>query len=273
MDLAQKTEHGKLLLSMVPESGKSIGNSFLREQFRRRLGADGQTFTDQDYWQLRDSLIDDGLIVQGRGRGGSVHRVIVTPEEPPAISPQPPVASERSLYEPFQAAIVSGYVKDNRIKRFISEITASQGRRSTGGKWTRPDLTLIAVRTYSFTPGKRLEVTTFELKPNFDSALEGIFEALAHSVFAHRSYLAVMEKESEGDANPEDADNIPDERILQECTRLGVGYITFTNPSDYNTYEIVASARLNEPDPYEVDKFILGQISAEKQEELRDWLR
>ena len=114
---------------------------------------------------------------------------------------------------------------------------------------------------------------TFELKPNLDTALEGVFEALAHSVFAHRSYLAVVEEETEGDGNAQDPDDRPDERIMQECTRLGVGYITFTNPADYNTYQIEASAKLSEPDPYDVDKFILGQISTEKQEELRDWLR
>jgi len=270
VDLARKAEYGKRLLSLIPESGKSIGNSMLREQFRKSLGADGRDFSDQDYWQIRDSLIDDGLIVQGRGRGGSVHRVESVIDEETAPSPESSVASgERSLYEPFHAAIVSGYVKDNRIKRFISEITASQGRRSTGGKWTRPDLTLIAVRTYSFTPGKRLEVITFEVKPSLDTALEGVFEALAHSVFAHRSYLAVAEEESYAD----DSTDNPDERIMQECTRLGVGYLTFSKPADYSTYEIVTSAKLSEPDPYEVDKFIQGQISTEKQEELRDWLR
>jgi hypothetical protein len=68
-------------------------------------------------------------------------------------------------------------------------------------------------------------------------------------------------------------DDIPDERISQECCRLGVGYISFTNPADYNTYEIVSSAKLNEPDPYEVDTFITTQIGPDKQEELRDWLR
>src|ERR1017187_2686853 len=105
-------------------------------------------------------------------------------------SRQSPPVRETSMNR-FKRPSLSGYVKDNRIKRFISEITASQGRRSTGGKWTRPDFTLIAVRTYSFTPGKSLEVITFEVKPDLNTALEGVFESLAHSVFAHRSYLAV----------------------------------------------------------------------------------
>lgn len=268
MDSAQKTEYTKALLSLIPESGTSIGNFTLREQLRKRIESNGGELSDQDYWQLRDSLIDDGLIVQGRGRGGSVHRVLAKAEEepPPLIQPPVPIV-ERNLYPPFQAAITSGYVKDNRIKRFVSEITASQGRRSTGGRWTRPDLTLIAVRTYSFTPGKRLEVITFEVKPNLDTALEGVFEALAHSVFAHRSYLAVDISDFKAD------DQIPDDRIVQECGRLEVGYITFSNAADYNTYDIVNTAKLKEPDPYEVDNFITTQVSTDKQEELRDWLR
>lgn len=139
MDSAQKTEYTKALLSLIPESGTSIGNFTLREQLRKRIESNGGELSDQDYWQLRDSLIDDGLIVQGRGRGGSVHRVLAKAEEepPPLIQPPVPIV-ERNLYPPFQAAITSGYVKDNRIKRFVSEITASQGRRSTGGQMDAP---------------------------------------------------------------------------------------------------------------------------------------
>jgi hypothetical protein len=161
-------------------------------------------------------------------------------EPPPLIQPPIPVA-ERNLYTPFQAAITSGYVKDNRIKRFVSEITASQGRRSAGGRWPRPDLTLIAVRTYSFTPCKTLEVITFEVKPNLDTALEGVFEALAQSVVAHRSYLAVDISDFNAD------DQIPDDRIVQECGRLEVGYITFSDAAGYNTYDIVNTVKLKEP--------------------------
>lgn len=142
MDSAQKTDYIKALLSLILESGTSIGNFTLREQLRKRIEPSRGELSDQDSWQLRDSLIDDGLIVQGRGRGGSVHGVLAKTEEEPPPLMQPPVPiAERNLYPSFQAAITSGYFKDNRIKRFVSEITASQGRRSTGGRWTRADLT------------------------------------------------------------------------------------------------------------------------------------
>jgi hypothetical protein len=264
MEASKRTEYAKILLNLVPESGANVGNVTLRSELGSAIRGLGDAMTEQDYWQLRDSLIDEGLIAQGRGKGGSVHRVAVAEPLPAQVAPAK--APESASYEPFHRAILDGYVKDNRIKRSVSEVTASQGRRATGGKWTRPDVTLIAVRTSQFTPGKRLEVITFEIKPDLESAFEGLFEALAHSAFSHRSYLAVKIREYKED------EEIPDDRIVQECTRHGVGYITFTDPADYDTYEVVVSADLNEPDPYEVDNFIRTQISAEKQDELRELL-
>lgn len=282
MNETKKNEYKQQLLDLIPPDPKSIGNSTLRAQLREKIEALGDHLEDGDYWTLRNALIDDGLIEQGRGKGGSVHRIPPAasisspPDTTDASAETAPAAAadgqaavttprpEAALYEPFHNTIKAGYVENYRIKRFISQITASQGRRSTGGRWTRPDITLVAVRSYSFTPGKRLEVITFELKPNLDSALEGVFEALAHSAFAHRSYLAV-DVSSYGD-------NLEDERIVQECSRLGIGYITFENPGDYETFDIVTPAKLNEPDPYEVDTFIKTQISSANQDELREWL-
>jgi hypothetical protein len=289
MDAAKKIEYRKLLLSLVPESGENIGNVSLREELQHRVRALGGELTDEDYWSLRDALIDEGVLEQGRGRGGSVHRVRMVAAAPISVAGSaagekaaaeavivsaevlPEVAelkSEADLYEPFHRAIVDGYTRDNRIKRFISEVTAQQGRRVTGGKWTRPDLTLVAVRAYTFTPGKRLEVITFEVKPDIDNALEGVYEALAHSAFAHRSYLAVDIREFKGRE-----DEIPHDRIDHECTRHGIGYITFTDVSDYDTYDVVCNAKLNEPDPYDVDNFVKTQISQAKQEEVREFLQ
>jgi hypothetical protein len=108
-------------------------------------------------------------------------------------------------------------------------------------------------------------VITFEVKPDLDSALEGVYEALAHSAFAHRSFLAVDIRKFK-----EPNQDVPDERIVQECTRHGVGYVAFTDVADYNTYDIVCPAKLKDPDPEEVDNFLKKQISPQKQDDLRD---
>lgn len=270
MDPNKKNEYKNVLLSLIPSFPHSIGNAALRIRVREQISQQGDGLADNDYWELRNSLIDDGLIETGRGRGGSVRRVAPAEEERETEAVLEGDAaggvtrSESDLYEPFHTAVSNGYVRDHRITNFISEITASQGRRATGGRWTRPDVTLIAVRKYSFTPGRRLEVITFELKPNLDAAIQGVFEALAHSAFAHRSYLAV-------DVSSYENQDV-DDRILQECGRLGVGCITFQNPADYETFDIISPAKLNEPDPYEVDTFIKTQISEANQERLRDFL-
>ena len=84
---------------------------------------------------------------------------------------------------------------------------------------------------------------------------------------AHWTYLAVHLPGYEA------MEEVEDDRIVQECERFGVGYIVFDNPEDYDTYNIVVSARLKEPDPAEVDSFIRQQINAQNQEEVREWIR
>jgi hypothetical protein len=272
VDQAKKPEYKAKMFELVPAAGTTITNRALRENFRPAFP--DEQISDDDYWLIRDSLIEDGAIQSGRGYGGTVRRVLLEKQstEPQTVAAVAEAAAaslraEADLYEPFHEAIQKGYTRTNGIRRFVSEITARQGRRLTGGKWTRPDITLLAMRTYTFSPGKRLEVITFEVKEGLDGAVEGVFETLAHSVFAHRTFLAVHWP---GYEHTEEDD---DRRIVQECERFGVGYIVFDDPADYDTYNIVVSARLKEPDPAEVDNFIRQQISAEKQEEVREWIR
>lgn len=258
MDPAKNEEYRQLLLSLVPADGESIGNRALREKLRGKIESRGGDLSDKDYWAIRRSLIDEAKIEQGRGRGGSVHRMVQAGKAAPLPR------AESKLYEPFLKALENGYAPENNITRFVSEITAGQGRRPTGGKWTRPDITLIAVRTFSFVPGKRLEVVTFEVKPDQDVAFDGVYEAIAHSAFAHLAFLAVHVSGVKKD---------PDERILQECKRFGIGYITFTDPENYDTFETVINPSFEDPDPYAVDKFISNQISSANRDRLREFLR
>jgi hypothetical protein len=143
---------------MIPDSGATKGNRTLRDEFLGYVRAQGGEITDADYWTIRDSLIEDGAVQAGRGKGGSVRRVVaVAAEAPPTAEAETAIAvkPESALYDPFHAAIREGYARGNRIKCFVSAITANQGGRNTKGKWTRPDVTLIAMRAYTFLPGMR----------------------------------------------------------------------------------------------------------------------
>ena len=125
MDLQRRDEYKLKLFEFTPEDGKSISNASLREKLRSAVPL--EEFTQDDYWDLRNSLITDGKLEKGRGYGGSVRRILVVsepaPGTPSVAAPAPIISpSEASLYEPIQKAIVSGYVPDNDLKPFISEI-------------------------------------------------------------------------------------------------------------------------------------------------------
>lgn len=64
--------------------------------------------------------------------------------------------------EPFWGRLVKRRSHSSPIRR---EITAKQGSRQTGGKWTRPDVIAVGYKTFPYLPGRYLEVVTFEIKP------------------------------------------------------------------------------------------------------------
>jgi hypothetical protein len=265
MDQLRLDELKKQLLDLVPV-GSSKGNAAVRDELKRVEG--NALLSDEEFWLVRNALIDDGVLERGRGRGGSVHRVesqvpVAQPSEP-SLAPPP----EADYYDSFLTAVQNGYVKDNDIKRYVAEVTARQGRRKTGGKWTRPDITLVAIRTFSYLP-KQLEVISFEIKPSLGSALEGVFEAAAHTAFAHRSYLAFP--------NPSPDPNEPFEsplfdRVIDECERFGIGLILFGEKVEWDSFDFQVTARRHNPDPTSVDRFINTQLSTENERDLRDLL-
>jgi hypothetical protein len=54
--------------------------------------------------------------------------------------------------------------------------------------WTHP----VALKSFLYIPsGKILELITFEVKPENDYRIEGVFETAAHSRFSHKSYLVI----------------------------------------------------------------------------------
>ena len=66
-----------LILSLAPEDGSSIGNGAMMALLRERV----PDLTDDDYAAARDALVDDGLLARGRGRGGSIMRVVDADED------------------------------------------------------------------------------------------------------------------------------------------------------------------------------------------------
>jgi hypothetical protein len=253
----EKKRLSEILLDLVPKDGTSVGNKTLLQNLRQAAKKKQlHDIPDEAYWEVRNDLIARGLVEKGRGRGGSVYRVKHVEAKTGRAGKSK--IREAALYSMVGQYIEKTWVKDNGISEFVLERTASQGKRKTGGKWTRPDFALIALKSFTYIPGKVLELITFEVKPANDYRIEGVFETAAHSRFSTKSYLLIHSP-----------DGVPDtqefQRVERECERFGLGLITFTDPHDWNTYDTLEEAERRNPDPADVNSFISSQLSRDNQ--------
>jgi len=243
------------LIAHIPPDGTPIGNTALM----RVLG-----WNERRYWYARDSLLEEGAIARARGRGGAVRRVL--PDE--GATPQTAVEAElvgeaalasvreAELYTPIRDTLENFWAKERQIDPLAIEVTAAQGRRRTGGRWTRPDLVSAAVRTYRYLPGKYMEVVTFEVKP-FDAIdVTAVYEALAHLRSATHAYVIFHVSADQEETVAETVDE-----TCHVARSHGVGLIVIGDPADFATWEEKEEARRCEPDPQRLDEFIAVQLS------------
>lgn len=256
-------KYGEKLVSLLPDDGTSKGNMTLIEEFKKLLKKEFSfEITPDVYWSVRNYLITKGELVKARGKGGSVR--LKNPVKEKVVTSK--AKKEADLYKPFSEYIEDLWVNDNGIKDYIVQTTASQGKKHTGGKWTRPDITLIAVKTYTFTPGRYLEVITFEIKNESQYDIASVFETASHSVFAHKSYLSISCPNGE----PDDEDF---DRIENLCKEFGIGLIIFTDVADQSSYEELIEPKRKNPDPTKIDEFLIDQLNRENQNKVHQMLK
>ena len=157
----ERTAQVEKLLEALRQAGGISGNTSLS----RDLGWDTETF-----YSVRNHAEELGLVRKGRGRGGSTllaeeEEAVVRSDEELAEEIVNEIRQESDLYGPVKQTLESDWVNDSREGSFESMgvvDTSHQGRRSTGGKWTRPDLALIAAQKLEFFPDDHFEIITFE---------------------------------------------------------------------------------------------------------------
>ena len=214
---------------------------------------------------------------QGRGRGGATYRTASTDVSnktitvPASLEPdqiEAVVQGELALYEPMREVIAGDWSRDRGGEPLSVEITALQGRRSTGGVWSRPDIVSVEVRTFSFVPGQHLEVTTFEIKATNAINVGAVYEALAHRRSATRSYvLAHIPTEKSGDCEQ----LVPD--VAEVARAHGIGLVIAGDPHDYQSWEEREEAKRIESDPEKLDNFLSTQMSENAQKKILRRLR
>lgn len=257
------TEEETQLFNLLPADGSYVTNPDVRQ----RLGWDADR-----YWAVRNSLIDQNLLAVARGRGGLVSRIVAQQAQPPAaVLPEaPPVAPvrEEDLYQPVSIVLGGEWAKEKRLERWIVHTTARQGRRDTGGKWSRPDLVVVTQSVYPYVPGRHFDVITFEVKPVDALDVTAVYEALAHLRAATKAYILLHVPDA-------DAERLEDmlSEICLEAKRHGVGVITFNVPGDFAGWEEMVEPLRQEPDPRRLNDFLATQFEAGHLETLLRWFR
>jgi hypothetical protein len=205
------SKEAKQLLSLIPRDGVFIGNRTL--QRRSHLGK-------KRYWELRKELVSAGLLTRGKGRGGSVARLGIKAETAAVGKKRRDlVKKEAELYEPLRQWLADEWGKEVEGGDFFEVLVTGTPRKKkrASGQWSRPDVTVVQVSSYEFLPQPVLEVTTFEVKKNSDAEnIRSVYEAAAHSRWAHFSYLVTEVPNSE---------HVFPERFVSELERFNIGLI------------------------------------------------
>lgn len=254
------TAEEQALLNQIPADGSNVGNITVR----RALDWD-----EPKYWPIRDSLYTKGYVGLFRCRGGGVRRILGVTPTPPPVAPATPAAdpqkSETSYYADLERTLREQWAKDMGLENYLVQTTAQQGRRDTGGAWTRPDIVVVSVTNYRYIPGRQLDVNTFEVKLADQADIKAVYEALAHCRASTSAYLLLVGN------NDGTADDL--EQIKREAARHGVGLIRIKDPKDFDNWDYMLEPRSTLSDPASIEEFIETQLSDENKRKISLWVK
>lgn len=140
---------------------------------------------------------------------------------------------------------------------------ARGGSRDTG-MFSRPDFVAATVRQLKYDPLRHLDVITFELKNIAGATLMGVHEALAHTRFAHYSYLVCPKSRVRVSRTAE---------LREECARYGLGLIVFdlvkqNDAPQLSNFAVELKPLRKMPDPYDVEEFLDDRLPEEQRRQL-----
>ncbi len=243
--MANISDQEKFIQRLTSLGGTS-GNKALREQ----LG-----WSEEKYWKVRELLIEDNVVMIGGGKGGSVK-----------FTPKGLFVAEKDLYDPLKETISQNWKSNWPVDDLLIEVTASQGKKQLG-KWSQPDLCAVTKKTYKYLSQKHISIWTFEVKPRGEMSVTHVLEAVAHSRFAHGSYVLFY---------IEDEDCLEDDdftHCLDEAERHGIGLATFRDPKKYESIVWHRDAERREPNPEHLEKFIDQQLPEHMRNQILKWLK
>lgn len=226
---------------------------------------------DRDFQRALEGLLEAGGA--RRVQGGPGGRIAANAPAEPAAEPPNAGANDYSLEQtlmPFVERYLSTTFASSeaglseRAKVWLCD--TSVGGPLGSGPWSRPDFTLVAATRFRFSRPTQLDVFGFELKPESRCDIRAVHEAYAQTRFVHYGYLiwhlpnaSRRRKALSG--------------IRTHCADLGVGLITFHEPADSSSYEVLVDPARKSPSPEALEAFLTHRIPAPKCAEIEEALR
>ena len=258
----------------IVEALRSAGGRLTRADLIAQLDLESSR---DSYRDAEQALVDDKRIERRRGRTGGIY---LLPEddqqrqsnhESATATANESLRREQDYYASVLEEIKDHWAEEQGFKAVFGSVTAMQGRRPTGGRWSRPDITLCTVSEWIFSSRPEGEVRTIEVKL-FDDKLDiiGVYEALAHKSRSHYSYLMIVdfpEKELNSDQK-QDFD-----KIKVAAASHGIGIITVPKSDDWSTWEFVLEPTRSDADHQEINQFLLDQFPRSEREKFKKKIR
>lgn len=146
-------------------------------------------------------------------------------------------------------------------------LVAKTARKDTkiAGRWTRPDFTVVANRTFPYIRQSEFDIITFEAKRPADCEALAVFEALAHNSAATRSYVFFPITEAELESNAQG------ERIREECVRHGIGLFLVKDSFALNEACLVLESQRRPLNPEKCSHFLQQVLEPTELGTLTTW--
>lgn len=181
------------------------------------------------------------------------------------------ITRERDLYTPVRDYLSLNFAGDlqrragaGKPEVFLDDVSTAAG--TSDGIWTRPDIAAIAFTRGTYIPFLRADLHTFEVKTASGLDVKGVHEASAHRNLGHFSWL-VFQSVGKAARSSEIYN-----RVLSSANTLGVGVLTFRNPSTPKGWYVDAWPRRTDTDDAVADMFIGERFNALKKQQIKEYL-
>lgn len=255
MNLLKKPQQAERLLVYLLESSRCINEKStlswndIVSKYKDLVSKhkDVIKISDNSLYQYAVSFVkqsDSPVCRLGHGKGFYLDLNVLGSEQVVDTSENKNQISENPYFEKDMYPILVDWLSTNLGRSNdlygVKNVSSARGME----KWNNPDI--LGIAKCSFFNTLHLELVTLEAKRDWRNWRQDIFEAVAHTLLANRSYFVFLRKSS---------DKVEDEKdMIVYAQKFGIGILSLVVPEDkwgkQLTYETIERFDIIVPAPF-----------------------